>query len=343
MLKSTLLLSLTIFSLGLYASGGSVGNGGDTIFCKPLAASPFYGHYTLDYLLEYKTSSSALRTTNSADDSFKKISSILHRHYPALGQNFDDFIFGVRKNYPYKGRHWIETKVDLLDIKDENVIKRLPSNCDQFYQTVIRKSFLDPIEYQYDGDILEHQEKHNPVQYSFFIVHEWLWDFTRDVRALRKLNWIIHSEKFDTISKESLKSLFINWDLFSISSLDLCDRSNFIKNIFDVSCEQLNFAENVMKVYDLKVQAQPRIGDFFGFTKLKSLKLIKAEYLLPRVFYSLFSLEQLDLSESLVNDVSDLVLMDLHQLKKMILNDQLRTNIDFLKRIRKHYPYIQIQ
>ena len=66
------------------------------------------------------------------------------------------------------------------------------------------------------------------------------------------------------------------------------------------------------------------------------------EFLYPRSFATLYSLETLDLKNSLIKDISELVLIDLYKLKNIILNDELRQNTNFIERIKNRYPNITI-
>jgi hypothetical protein len=52
-----------------------------------------------------------------------------------------------------------------------------------------------------------------PLELSFIQVHEWLWNFTNDINAIRRINYFIHSNLFDEYSAQETKEFFKQFNL----------------------------------------------------------------------------------------------------------------------------------
>ncbi len=323
---------------GERGGGGSlVGNGGDTIFCTPSALNDFDGYYTLDFLLEYRTANPNLVEPTSLSDTINRLREIFGRRYPEILPLFFDFMNHVRKDEVGTSRRWLESSSSLVDIKDENIINQIPLNCSMIkngerkpmlYQTVIRKGFFDPIQYFFSAEILNLQEQKNPLQYSFFMVHEWLWDLTRNVEVIRKLNWLFHSRSLPELSRDDLKTQFAHLGLFQVK-LPLCERSLVVKKLFPKPCEQMELADlrvlNSIEMSSLPENFLFRIGDFYGFSKIQNLKIgsddgiFRQSPLHPRIFEPLYSLSTLALRGLHLMELSEEITRDLRSLENLDL------------------------
>ena len=324
-----LLLVLFTYSGAVLAQGSTVGKGGDTIKCDPSSLNDFSGHYTLDYLLE--SNSGAYQTAPNLNFEIlkNKLTRYFGANHPELAKSLDNYSQSLFKKDASLGRIWTKTETKLFDIKDEEIIKRIPENCLELeagkfvlklQQTVIRQSFKDFIEYNYDESILLEQRKNNPLQYSFFLVHEWLWDFTRNIEAVRKLNWILHSSKLEAVSADEFR-IYLERINFGILDLPVCERGVSIRSAFNKACGSVS-KQDLLLVNELNLNVEINIlrpGDLLGFSRLKKLTLKGAKFLPPRAFYSLFQLEVLDLSATQIDALSALVLTDLDYLKTLIL------------------------
>lgn len=324
------------------ASGSYVGNGGDTILCKSSPENNFQGHYTLDYLLEFRETKLGPLEITEFSQTIDRINLFLRQKYPELLSHFNHFIEAVRANQAIHGRLWIEEESKLIDIEDEKIQKLIPVNCLEekngeyrlkLHQTVIREAIKDPIIYHYDKKILEELEVRNPLQYSFFIIHEWLWDLTRDVRSVRTLNWLIHSEELHKMTRTELSMMFDRFDVFKVK-LNFCERSTLVKNLFNQSCESVDL-KKLAEVKSINFTTLPispfRMGDFYGFGRVEDLSMqglnLKSYDLLPRLFYPLYTLKSLDLSYNKLELISDEVTLDLVNLKKLDLSHNLFKSI----------------
>lgn len=333
-----LLLSFIVFFSFIdasLASGSYVGNGGDTILCKSSPENNFQGHYTLDYLLEFRETNLGPLEITTFSQTLDRLNLFLGMKYPELLTHFNQFMEGVRDNQVKHGRHWVEEESKLIDIEDENIQKLIPVNCLEekngeyrlkLHQTVIREAIKDPIIYHYDKKILEELEAKNPLQYSFFIVHEWLWDLTRDVRTVRTLNWLFHSEELHKMTRSELSMMFDRFDIFKVK-LNFCERSTQIKNLFLQACEDvdlISLAELKSINFTKSLKTPFRMGDFYGFGRVENLSMsglnLNASDLLPRIFYPLYTLKTLNLSHNKLDTLSDEVTLDLMNLKKLDLS-----------------------
>ena len=234
MKKVILLLTISylLFSLDSLHSRGhrDAGNGGDDIFCKA-NQTPFFpidGYYHLDYALMVHSSLPVVDEPNSLYDSYNRILDILKK-IPKLHQLFQKFVTNSQQpNNWGNDEVWVPLGT-LEDIKDELIpsgpqgekkTRGLvpPTNCItgeppafQINQAIIRYTYLEnpqqedrPTIFEYNQDILDQLEATSFLQLSFAYVHEFLWQFTTDVRVIRQLNHFFHTKKFATLNEEQL-------------------------------------------------------------------------------------------------------------------------------------------
>ncbi len=332
MFKLLLFLFLSI-NLKAFGQGNTVGKGGDTIKCDPSGLNDFRGYYTLDYLLEYNSSEFRIAREIDFEKTVQRLLKYLEDDQPELRDSLITFSQSLYKQDVKSGRIWRKSETPLYDIKDEEIVKRIPENCLvlrngtyvlELRQTVIRQARPDYIEYNFDQDILSLQKLENPLQYSFFMTHEWLWDFTRNIEALRKLNWLFHSSQLEKMSKDEFR-FFLEKTNIGVIDLSVCERSKNIRNLFAKKCEDIS-KRDLLVIRDLDIDyssVPPRPGDLYGLSKIKTLKLRGVTSIPPRFFNSLYQLEELDLSSSQLTTISAMTLADLKYLKKLYLNSAL--------------------
>lgn len=327
------------FSIFARRGGSEVGNGGDTIFCRSSALNDFEGHYTLDYLLEYQTHSGVLLDIDSFESYQKYIRTNLDRVYPEALAHFDDFFKSLDNGETFN-RKWSRVQAGLRDIKDENIIRKIPRNClskdgkPVLIQTVIRTNSFGKIHYQFDKDILDYQRDNNPLQYSFFMMHEWMWDATRDVRILRKINWLFHSKEFATITRKEFLLKVELWKLFR-PKLNYCHRSKATQAFYPKSCEEVNAREltsiSELEYRDLDNDFLFPIGEFHGFGSVKSLvfeNLDLNKTLGPRIFSPLYSLERLTLKDGRLRKLRYEVVRDMGNVNFLDLSGNVEFFLD---------------
>lgn len=209
-----------LISLNTWAGVNGVGNGGDAIVCKASAQNFLNGTYSLDYLLTLQNTTVDLDVVQvkSWDESADRIFKLLQVKLPELAVYFDEYRKSTFKS-DFTQRHvWEPTPFGLMDLKDENIKSQLPANCKngdqaQISQAVIREfashsgAATDHVVYKYMPTVIDELKKSNPLQLSYLLVHEWLWDFSSNVERNRRFNRLLHSPRFEQIPKEDLKDL----------------------------------------------------------------------------------------------------------------------------------------
>jgi Leucine-rich repeat (LRR) protein len=284
-------------------------------------------------LLKYKDGDPLFEAAPNLSSTVTRLQNFFGREYPEILPLLDDFVLNIEKSAGGGNRQWFPATAELIDLKDEVIINQIPANClrqsadgswvPDIHQTVIRRPSEDPFNYLYDPQILNLQKVQNPLQYSFFMIHEWLWDLSQDVEVVRKLNWLIHSRDLERYDRDGLISLFDNLGIFQIK-LPPCSRTRVIKSQFAGECEEVSLKElgryDELKLVDLPEGFLFRVGDFYGFSAVTSLKLQGQSLersLHPRIFQPLYSLKNLDLSSSHLTSLSREVTKDLRHLENL--------------------------
>lgn len=202
-----------------------IGNGGDAILCRPSLENPFSGYYSLDYIATYNSDfeDSVPVAYHTWQESIASIEEILKPASAGLAQKLKEFrtnAFNISdRNPPYL---WQKTDLNLVDVTDEDLLQvDLPENCKvngnaQKYQAVIRQSPKTsglPVWktlYNYNENIVQELETQDPVQLSYLILHEFLWNYSSSVVSNRILNRFLHSKEARQISAEDIKQRLIN-------------------------------------------------------------------------------------------------------------------------------------
>lgn len=310
LLFSFLFLGLFNESQARGGDGSLIGNGGNTVMCRYEAGAEFQGFFTLDYLLDFRQSGPYSQTVPVAswEDSRARIAQGLARLSPVLAKSFQEYAENILSDHVSLGRRWMPWDLTGTLIDDQEITQRLPANCYldpktlDLRQTVVRRYGYDKVEYLYQQDILENLRLHNPLQFSFFMVHEWLWDFTQDVRSLRRLNWILHSEEFATLKTSDWEIFFERTQFFN-RHLPVCHRSVAVKTQLwfqtGKACDYITL-EDISKIQTLDLSNLPagyvfRSGDFSGLFSLRTLDLSGSpgiiEQLPPFAFADLLNLQ----------------------------------------------------
>jgi len=344
----TTILRLTVIGFCLHfaqvavSDGTLIGNGGDAVSCTPSPHSPFEGLYVLDYLLEYRSQGQRanLAPVNSWELSRQRIVAELSRLAPALGNSFDEFSQYALKPQPHRGRRWQKHPLTHIDIRDEEILRLLPPNCysvstdkrPSLHQAVVR-SYLSPlVVYHFDPEVISILQSERPLQFSFLMVHEWLWDFTENVSALRKLNWLLHSSQLNEFDPKDLSDFFQHHRFFD-REIPLCQRSPAIQSRIEAQlkndCSKIEITEfrNLQRLdmTSLKLDENLWPGDFSGFYGLRELDLSKSHKILERLsfrgFESLINLRKLSLNSTSTKSVPHFVPDNLPSLEELDLRN----------------------
>lgn len=198
---NALSLVMTLALPGAAWADHIVGNGGDSIECRKDAGNPFDGTYSLDYILTYRTANdnADIVPAPSWQASLERIKLLFQDKLPELSESFEDFTRNILNADPSQSRIWEEAPWGLVDLKDEATISLVPESCKQdgkvrVVQAVIRqKPEATPrpkrtIIYKYVPEVFKKLAAQSPLQLSFLLVHEWLWDVSKNVDRNRRLN-----------------------------------------------------------------------------------------------------------------------------------------------------------
>ncbi len=220
--KMTLIGFMLLFSLlnptFLAASGGGtvVDNGGDLIYCGSQSALKIHGLLTTDYVLTRGTSKDVILSTHT--EYLEYLRQLISEKIPEWNNSFEDYLASVEINDPRKGRLWRPAQEPLTDIDSDDPVREFPSQClvespegrvPNLIQAVRRRYFVDDttpkLFYEYDAALLSELKSLNPLQYSYLIFHEFLWDFAPNGYANRWINRLFHSRKIEEMTAIEVK------------------------------------------------------------------------------------------------------------------------------------------
>ncbi len=232
-MKTKALLTATM--TGIFASlcsslyAGKESHGGDLVLCAKSSENSYEGLYSLDYLVGslQLSQSYPLDEAKIQHDVLERITQSLERIFPlntAMGLTNQPILESWRQyqdlltnNADFtKARIWLPSSYGLVDISDEALITILPPNClkdaknqsPHAIQAVIRQKPGEAIVYNYSDQLLK-TLKERPLQYSFLLVHEWLWDYVQDIRLLRIVNWLIHASIHESADINKIRGQLI--------------------------------------------------------------------------------------------------------------------------------------
>lgn len=243
-LSRILLVALIAFIAPMAEAGpGLVGNGGDAVRCQPVAANAFSGIYMLDFLLTFQTinQNADVVPVFSWDESLERLRRILLAKNADLAASFEQYIRDFDNHNDFtRPRIWREAGFGLVNIDDERIIRKLPPNCyklngDQsidIIQTVVQTQRPDIFIFEYDPAVFDEFLHFAPLQFSFLVVHEWLWSLTDDVRIIRDVNRFLHSQAAGQLQPEDFGRAIANMGiaLRPTVSVPVCDRSEAVRN-----------------------------------------------------------------------------------------------------------------
>jgi hypothetical protein len=120
---------------------------------------------------------------------------------------------------------WTPVNGGLVTVHDQDIqsAERVPDNCRNgldipLLQAVIRQ---DPViigsqtvvVHKYVKDKILEVAKANPIQISFLLVHEWLWNLSDNVHRNRMIDHFFHSMDFETMSPDDVERYLVSLGL----------------------------------------------------------------------------------------------------------------------------------
>lgn len=215
-------LIFIVLPLKLFAGGSTVGNGGDLVACRNSNLSQVQ-YKSLDYLLTVAADPDEdLISVSSLEDSISNIQMLLDEKVPELAAGFRNYISLLWNNNSHLSRVWEKAPFGLISIRDEEIgsARSVPDSCKEIkngeshikiVQAIIRlkerfSQTAPKIYYAYVPEIIEKVKISDPIQISFLIFHEWLWDFSKNVERNRRINRLFHSASFHKLSSSEIKA-----------------------------------------------------------------------------------------------------------------------------------------
>lgn len=200
------------------AGGVKVGSGGFAVMCTPSNKNTYNGYYSLDYLLtEAGPNDSKVKPADikSLEMSLDRIQRVIREKIPSLLESFTEYKSAVfNRTDMNRLRIWEPTPFELINLDDQNFSVSLPENCKsegviKGIPAVIRQDKLysgtsQHVIYKYVEEVVSQLKQTSPVQLSFLIVHEWLWDISSNVDRNRRVNRLLHSERIESMSSEDI-------------------------------------------------------------------------------------------------------------------------------------------
>lgn len=230
-LFAVMTIPTTIRAQHLVFSGQQVGNGGDVVVCTHSPDNHYNGYYSLDYFLTQPRTPNPpeLVQVHDWETWSQEFLTIMKEKNIFLAKRFETFLDYTANFYDFsRARIWIPSVTGLINLRDEHVIVRsLPTNCTNspdgepganLMQAVIRETGVNFIKYNYDFDIMEELRLNYPLQHSFTMFHEWLWDCfnaPHDVRNIRLTNRLLHRKNLADMPKKEFWRSLLNLGLQS--------------------------------------------------------------------------------------------------------------------------------
>lgn len=219
MIKILILLTSFLTFSAANAGGGAVivGNAGNAIKCS--GADSFQ---SLDYILTQGMLGKDVQTVRvqNLNQSLQRIAKLIAIKIPNLSNSFKEFIeLSLIKNTDDSKTYvWQERKDDDFEIVDNESFDipfscRKTSGSTELAQAITRKvisknDHFKQVILKYNERVILDLESLYPINMSFLLVHEWLWNITKNPNNNRKLNYFLHSTLFDKMSADET-SLFI--------------------------------------------------------------------------------------------------------------------------------------
>lgn len=190
-------------------AGSETRNGGQGVRC-----SGSENIYSLDYLRAKQEFQFSVEVPLNLEISLYRILHNLENKAPQVARSFKNFLSGFSHNKSFNDNHvWFENN-NLDDVSDQST-NSVPLACRAgdggsvaIFQVIVREHFKgdnkmnSQVRFLLDSEIFNQMDS---LQQSFLLVHEWLWEFTQDYARNWRINYLLHSSAFDTISKEDFK------------------------------------------------------------------------------------------------------------------------------------------
>ncbi|MDA8793015.1 hypothetical protein N9N67_07205, partial [Bacteriovoracaceae bacterium] len=266
-------------------AGDEAGNGGDVAYCNKSAVNELEGYYVIDHLIALNTNMFTLydfkqseldQRMNEVMTNISKKSSFLAATLKAFYRDFkDQLIKGGKETFTL--RKWVEVYSALKDINDEDLAYSLPKNCLQLKQAVFRKKVGNLLNYfVHRKELLKSL---SPKNFSWLIVHEFLWDFTEEVEVIRQVNAYFHSNELLSDSKKIFEQRIDDWSIGKEGKKKLYASGTFPRPILSTA----NFVP-LFNGDEIKMYAKYKDGKFLK-SSLYGIRMVKGKAFFTNLVY----------------------------------------------------------
>lgn len=256
------------------AAGGAVGNGGDLVQCRSTSTHQIE-YKSLDYLLTITSLEDRdfLHVT-SLNDSLQKIQKLLDEKIPELAPSFRNFIQHLWNENLNKPIIWEKSPFGVTPIHDEEIgsAHTIPPQCREsgkkdapilLVQAIIRlRERFSETEakrvYAYMDELIHEVKQKDPLQISFLLIHEWLWDHSKNVERNRRINRLLHSPSFHKLNTNEIKSILQSLGLILPEKSTLKFENQFCQAT-PSSIDELLMQKNKLSLGDFQILSRSRL------------------------------------------------------------------------------------
>lgn len=296
------LLILFLFGKESWAKGGAVGNGGDLVQCRSTLTKQIE-YKSLDYLLTMRSLGDRdFLPVTSLGDSFQQIQKLLDEKIPELAPSFRNFIQHLWNENLNKTIIWEKSPFGVTPVHDEEIgsAHSIPSQCREsekqggpilLVQAIIRlRERFSPTEakrvYAYMDELIGEVERKDPLQISFLLVHEWLWEHSKNVERNRRVNRLLHTPSFYQLSSNEIKSQLQGLGLILPEKSTLKFENQFCQ-ANSSSMDELLMQKNKLSLGDFQILSRTRLCTSkegcpsFGSPKLGAIPEFSPGFIAP--------------------------------------------------------------
>lgn len=321
------LLIFVMFKSSDLLAGTAVGNGGDIIFCEKSTENPFYSYYSLDYFVNVvlKNRTSELIESDSFEEIISHIYKNIYKHNTSMAESLLFFVSQMYNEDYTQNYVWEIEPYGLAPLSDEMLVSVIPDNCvkekdskPNIIQSIIRITKPSLKIFSYDAKLVNNLKSISQMQFSFLILHEWLWNFTDNADTNRRINFLMHTKKFDSMKAHEFVSFIdsLGATLHEKKSTSICEKNYYIRNYItqqmNLSCSDITdfHLTELRSISAPNSRIQYINGfEFVGLNRVKSLMLENSEIEIinEKALFPLTSLYELNLAH---NKLRQIVLPD---------------------------------
>lgn len=215
---TTLLTLAHLLAAPAFAKGPGGSGGGNVVLCTPSKENNLSGFYFLDYLFVGKPEElETIQYSESVDKSvylfLKKIEAKLEQTAPAMAVSLKNYIHHINNTDPSKTHVWEFSLFPPDPVPYAGLgFDITQTNCRNLYQTIVRTEDGKVTRYKVYSNMLNKlRTQQDLYQYSFALVHEWLWELLpENEEGIRKVNGYLHSKVFFQHDEERVVASLTN-------------------------------------------------------------------------------------------------------------------------------------